>query len=189
MQISFRELITSLHGMGFGALFLFAFSGALIQLYRICTPERSSSMTASEKKILRTYLVTMVVLAWASVLSGAYFVYPWYRAHPPEGLAVLTGYPQRLLLSNPNTAGWHSLGMEWKEHVAWFAPIAMTMIAYVFIKYGSDLVWHREVRYAAFAFALVAFMTAGIAGFFGALINKHAPVQGGAIIQLMGGAK
>jgi hypothetical protein len=43
--------------------------------------------------------------------------------------------------------------MEWKEYVAWFAPISITMVAYVFIKYESDLPRHRPVRDAVFAFA------------------------------------
>lgn len=38
-------------------------------------------------------------------------------------------FPQRLLMSSPATIGWHSLGMEWKEHVAWFAPISITNLA------------------------------------------------------------
>lgn len=29
MEISFRDLVTVLHGMGFGALFMLAFSGAM----------------------------------------------------------------------------------------------------------------------------------------------------------------
>ena len=98
-------------------------------------------------------------------------------------------YPRALLLSDAKTADWHEFGMEWKEHVAWFAPIAMTAVAYVVIKYGSDLARHRRVRNAAFAFAAAAFIAAGIAGVFGALINKNAPVQGGAMITLMGEPK
>jgi hypothetical protein len=79
--------------------------------------------------------------------------------------------------------------MEWKEHVAWFAPIALTMIAYVFIKYGSNLPMEREVRNAVFAFGVAAFIAATIAGLFGALIDKRAPVQGGPVIRLMGEIK
>ena len=185
MQMSFREIITILHGMGCGGLLLLAFSGALIGLYRICTPDRSSPLTVCEQKLLRIYLIAMAVLAWGTVLSGAYVVYPWYRARPPEGITDYAEYPQRCLLSSPTTSGWHNLGMEWKEHVAWFAPIAITMVAYVFIKYGSDLSRHRHVRKAAFAFTVAAFIAAAIAGTFGALLNKNAPVRGGAVIKLM----
>lgn len=185
MQISFRALITAIHGMGFGALFLLAFSGALIELYRICTPERSSMLGVREHRFLSFYLITMVVLAWCAVLSGAYLVYPWYRAVPPAGITDYAGYPQRLLLSSPATSGWHSVGMEWKEHVAWFAPIAITMVAYVFTKYGSHLSRHRQVRKTVLAFCAAAFIAAGIAGAFGAFLNKYAPVQGGAQITLM----
>jgi hypothetical protein len=189
MQISFRELMTALHGMGWGGLLLLAFSGALIGLYRICTPHASSPLSACERNFMRIYLIVMAVLAWGTVLSGAYVVYPWYRARPPAGVTDFAGYPRMSLLAGPTTSGWHNLGMEWKEHVAWFAPIAITMVAYVFIKYGSDLRRHRQVRKAAFVFTVAALIASGIAGIFGALINKNAPVQGGAIIKLMGGIK
>ena len=175
--------------MGFGGLFLLAFSGALIGLYRVCTPGKSSPLTVWEQKCLNIYLIAMAVLAWGTVLSGAYIVYPWYRARPPEGMTDYSEYPQRSLLSSPATEGWHSVGMEWKEHVAWFAPIAITMVAYIFIKYGSELSRHRQVRNAAFTFVVAAFIAASIAGMFGALLNKKAPVQGGAVIKLMEGTK
>ena len=175
--------------MGFGALFLLAFSGALIELFRICTPERSSPFSIRERKFLNGYLIAMVLLAWGAVLSGAYLVYPWYRAVPPLGTTDLAGYPQRLLISSPTTSGWHSVGMEWKEHVAWFAPIAITMVAYVFIKYGSELSRHRQVRNAVLAFGAAAFIAALIAGGFGAFLNKYAPVQGGPEITLMKGTQ
>ncbi len=41
MTFNFREFMTEIHGMGFGALFLFAFSGALVVMYRLCTPGKS----------------------------------------------------------------------------------------------------------------------------------------------------
>jgi len=189
MQMSFRELVTALHGMGFGAFFLLTFSGALIEIGRVCTSNGPSAVGTSGRKLLRVYLIGMCVLGWATVFSGAYIVYPWYRANPPSGATDYGEYPQRKLLSSPTTAGWHNFGMEWKEHVAWFAPIAMTMVAYVVIKYGSDLSRHRRVRNAVFAFAAAAFFAAGIAGALGALINKSAPVRGGPRATLVGETK
>jgi uncharacterized membrane protein len=162
--------------MGFGALFLLAFSGGLLELYRLSARTSSSPTTDRQERFLNIYLVSMAVLGWLSVLSGAYIVYPWYRAIPQVG-ADLSGYPQRLLLSSPSTAAWHNLGMEWKEHVSWFAAIAITMVAYVFVRYGRELADHRQLRKAVLAFAIASFLAAGIAGFFGAMINKHAPVQ------------
>jgi len=129
------------------------------------------------------------VLGWAAVLSGAYVVYPWYRAALPAGVVDLTAYPRLLLLSKPSTAGWHSLGMEWKEHVAWMAPIAMTAVAYVMVKYRGIVEEHRALRRQVLVFAAVALVAAGVAGGFGALIDKAAPVEGGRVIHLMGGAQ
>jgi hypothetical protein len=61
------------------------------------------------------------------------------------------------------------------------------MVAFIFIKYGRDLKNHRQLRVAVLCFALVSFLCAGIAGFFGAMINRYAPVQGGHTIQLSQG--
>jgi hypothetical protein len=189
MEITTRSLWTLIHGMGFGALYLLACSGALLELYRLTTPSALSESTPCHERILNVYLIAMAVLAWAAVLSGAYVIYPWYRAASPPGAVDLAMYPQRLLMSSPATIGWHTLGMEWKEHVAWLAPISITMAAFVFIRYGRDLRNHRQLRNAVLSFVLASFVAAGIAGFFGAMINKYAPVQGGHTIQLSRGGE
>lgn len=123
------------------------------------------------------------------MLTGAYVIYPWYRAVPPPGTTDLAMFPQRLLMSSPTTIGWHSLGMEWKEHIAWFAPMSITTVAFVFIRYGRDLKNHRQLRAAVLCFAVASFVSAGIVGFCGAMINKCAPVQGGHTIQLRQGGE
>ncbi len=187
MEISLRDLLTVLHGMGFGALFMLAFSGALAELFRMSAPGAPNQPGTREQHLLKFYLTAMVIVAWVTVISGAYVIYPWYRAAPPAGTTDLAGYPQRFLMASRRTSGWHSLGMEWKEHVSWLAPIAMTMVAYVFTKYGPALTRLREMRRAVLAFAVVAFMATGVAGVFGAFLNKYAPVHGGTTIQLMQG--
>lgn len=188
MEITLRSFWTLVHGMGFGALYLLACSGALIELYRFTTSSAPIGETAREEKFLKVYLIVMVVLAWTAVLTGAYVIYPWYRAALPQGTKDLALFPQRLLMSSSSTAGWHSLGMEWKEHIAWFAPISITMVAFVFLKYGRDLKNHKQLRAGVLVFVLASFVSAGVAGFFGAMLNKYAPVQGGQTIQLSKGA-
>jgi hypothetical protein len=187
MKITARGLWTLVHGMGFGALYLLGCSGALVELYRFTTSSQLYESTSSQERFLKRYLLTMVVLAWAAVLTGTYVIYPRYSAAPPSGTTDLSMFPQHLLMSSPTTIGGHSLGMEWKEHVAWFAPISITMVAFVFIRYGRDLKNPRQLRAAVLSFAAASFVTAGIAGFCGAMINKYAPVQGGATIQLSQG--
>src|SRR6516164_6123777 len=186
MEITVRDLWTVLHGMGFGALFMLAFSGALAELYRMSVPARAPP-TSREQTLLGLYLIVMVVLAWLTVFSGAYIVYPWYRAVPPAGVTDLANYPRRLLLSTGQTSEWHNIGMEWKEHVAWLAPIAMTMVAYVTWKYGRAIIQHRNMRIGVLGFAVAAFLATAIAGAFGAFLTKYAPVRGGSIIILMHG--
>jgi hypothetical protein len=184
MEITERAFWTLIHGMAFGGLYLLACSGALVWLYQLTASSTSDDFARGHAHFVRIYLITMVVLAWAAVLSGTYVIYPWYRAAPPPGTADLSMFPQRLLMSSPATIGWHSLGMEWKEHVAWFVPISITMVAFVFIRYGHDLRNNRQLRSAVLVFTFVSFVAAGIAGFFGAEIDDYAPVRGGSTIQL-----
>jgi|SRR5665213_4274318 len=186
MEITTHDLLTVIHGMGFGALFILAFPVALVELYRLSSSHWASAPSLTEQRVARVCLFTLIILGWSAVLLGAYVIYPWYRAVAPIGTTDLAAYPQRLLMSSPKTTGWHDLGMEWKEHVAWFAPIAITMVTYVFMKYGSSLYKQRQIRSAVLAFAIVAFVAAGIAGAFGAFLNKYAPVRGGTVITLMG---
>jgi hypothetical protein len=187
MEITLRGFWTMVHGMGFGALYLLACSGALLELWRRYAPGDLSLITEREEGFLRAYLLTMVVIAWVTVLSGTYIVYPWYRAVPPAGTVDLAGYPQRLLQSSPATSDWHSIGMEWKEHVAWLVPISITMAFAVFNHHRRNLRSHPELRATVLSFMVVSFLAAGIAGFWGAMLNKHAPVEGDRTIRLMPG--
>jgi hypothetical protein len=188
MEITVRGLWTMIHGMGFGALYLLACSGALVELYRRYAPG-SVATGERDKRFLGVYLAAMAVVAWLTVLTGAYIIYPWYRALPPASASNLADFPQRLLMSNPATIGWHSIGMEWKEYVAWLAPISITMAAAVCLRYGRNLRDFPQLRRAVLGFVWVSLLAAGIAGFFGATLVMHAPVEGGATIRLMGGEK
>jgi len=187
MEITTRSLWTLVHGMGFGALYLLAGSGAIVALFRQYSTAAPSKSVPGENRFLGIYLTVMAVLAWLTVLSGTYIVYPWYRAAPPVGTVDFTAYPRSLLLSNPATRQWHSIGMEWKEHVAWMVPIAITAAAAVAIRYARDLRNHPQLRSTLVGFVAASLFAAGIAGFFGAMLDKNAPVEGGQIIHLVQG--
>ncbi len=187
MDISSHALWTLIHGMGFGGLYLLACSGAIVELWRRYAPSSHAPIGAGDRRFVEIYFAIMAVLAWLAVLTGAYVVYPWYRAVPPPGTTDLAAFPQRLLLSRPSTGAWHSLGMEWKEHVAWLTPISITMAWTVLARYGSGLKNHPTLRNAVLCFVLVSMLAAGIAGFFGAEIDEHAPVNGGSVIRLAHG--
>jgi hypothetical protein len=121
----------------------------------------------------------MALLAFAAVFLGTYVIYPWYRAKPPANAApeALSHYPKYLLLWRPETSGWHEFGMEWKEHVAWLAPILATAVAYCLTRLGAGLVDHPRVRRALLVLLTISFFCAAVAGALGALINKAAPMK------------
>jgi hypothetical protein len=177
MEISAREAWTVLHGMLFGAAFLLAFAGGLAGLYSL-RPEWVTVAGLQERMTrMKIGLWAMAAIAWATVISGTFVVYPWYRARPPEGTADLSDFPRYLLLADESTAEWHRFGMEWKEHVGWLAPFAATVVAFAVSYYGPALARKTGERRALLIFFVVAFAAAAVAGIFGAFLNKIAPVR------------
>jgi hypothetical protein len=187
MEITSRSLWTLIHGMGFGALYLLAVSGAIVALYQRYPINSPSLSEQRGDRFFGIYLSIMAALAWLTVLTGTYIIYPWYRATPPVGTVGLAAFPRSLLLSNTATKQWHLIGMEWKEHVAWIVPIVITAAAAIAIRYARDLKHHPQLRSALLGFTAVSLFAAGIAGFFGAMLDKNAPVDGGQTIQLVKG--
>jgi hypothetical protein len=186
MELNFRELMTCMHGMFFGGFFLMSIFGLIVLLVHRPPPDSGPGPHVSVRQ--SAYLLATVFLGWAAVLSGAYIVYPWYRAVPPTG-ANLALYPQRFLIASRSTAGWHYLGMEWKEHVAWFAPMAITMVAFIMLRHRTAWLSDRQIRRTILGFAAAALFAALLAGGWGAMIDKAAPVEGGRIVSFMEGAK
>ena len=177
MSLTAREFWTVVHGMILGSFFLLAFAGGLAGLWSL-RPEWVTAAGIQERtRRLVGGTWVMAVVAWLTVATGTFFVYPWYRAKPPTGTTDLTGYPRYLLLAKPETAEWHKFGMEWKEHVAWLAPILATAVAYVVVTYGPRLAHDKKIRQALIVLFVLAFVAAGAAGMFGAFINKVAATR------------
>jgi hypothetical protein len=177
MVMNGHEIWTVVHGMVFGFIFLLGFSGALYAVYSMKPEWLTVEGLSKTVNIIKVYLWLLAGSVWAAVFTGAYIVYPWYRATPPTGTADLSAFPKFLLLANENTAQWHEFGMEWKEHVAFLAPIAATVVAFVVTYYGPTLAKKVGERRAVMIFFIFAFVATAIAGMFGAFITKAAPVR------------
>ena len=170
MTITEREFWTVLHGMVFGTIFLLAFAGGLADLWSLKPALTSAAGIKERMKRLLLGMWTMAIIAWLTVFSGTYIVYPWYRDRDPSS-------PRSLLLASPDTTAWHTFGMEWKEHVGWFAPILATAAAFIVTYYGSSLAEKDRVRKAALVLFTIAFAASAVAGLFGAFLNKVAPIR------------
>ncbi|MBI4279035.1 MAG: hypothetical protein HY660_11315 [Armatimonadetes bacterium] len=170
MSLSGREFWTVVHGMILGTVFLVAFAGGLAGLWSL-RPEWVTAAGVTERlRRLRAGTWIMALTAWLTVFTGTYLVYPWYRAPIKESA-------RSILLSSPSTRLWHTFGMEWKEHVGWAAPILATAVAYVVVYYGEQLEDSPQIRNALMILFTIAFVAAGIAGLFGAFLNKVAPIR------------
>jgi hypothetical protein len=170
VHLSYREWWALIHGIIFGAFFLLAFSGGLAGLWSLRTEWVTTEGLHERIRRLKIGTVTMALAAWGTVITGTWIVYPWYRSKSPNS-------PKSILTADPATSDWHTFGMEWKEHVAWIAPILATVAAGLVVYYGAHLARNRTVRNIAIGFFVAAFATAAVAGIFGALITKAAPVH------------
>jgi hypothetical protein len=169
MSLTDREFWTLVHGMIFGAIFLLGFAGGLEGLYSL-RPQLLKPAGIRDRALrLKVGVVAMAVAAWGTVLTGTWIVYPWYRDPAPDS-------PRSTLLADEATAEWHHFGMEWKEHIAWMSPILATVVAFIVVYYGASLVRHDRVRRTTLLLFVLAFVFAAVAGLFGALITKAAPI-------------
>jgi hypothetical protein len=169
MDLSTREFWALVHGVVLGGAFLLAFAGGLAGLWSL-RPELVTPVGVGERMRRLTIGTTaMAVLTWLTVIVGTWIVYPWYRDPAPDS-------PRSKLLANPDTKDWHEFAMEWKEHIAWIAPMLATAAAFIVLYYRSDLIKNQVARKLALGFLVGAFACAVVAGLLGALITKKAPV-------------
>src|SRR5215207_5536105 len=177
MDMTGREIWTTILAMVFGFIFLLGFSAALYGVYSMRPEWLTAEGMTKTVSMIKLYVWGLALAAWGAVITGTYIVYPWYRARPPEGTTDLTNFPRSFLLADESIAGWHEFGMEWKEHVAFLAPIAATVVAIVVSYYGPTLARKVGERRALMIFFVVSFVAAAVAGLFGAFITKAAPVR------------
>lgn len=189
VELSNREFWGLVHGLVLGSFFLLAFAGGLAGLYSLRGQWLTEEGIVERMRRLAIGFWAMAVAAWATVITGTWIVYPWYREGLAgdefagcEGLSLPdpeTCSPRDFLKSNVSgdTETWHAFGMEWKEHVAWIAPMLATSAAIVVAVYGRRLAEAPRLRRIAIWMFVLAFATAAVAGVLGALITKVAPVK------------
>ena len=174
--MTWREAMMWVHGVGLGSVFLLAFTVIAVGINSL----RNEWITAEGIDFwlgkLKIGLWAVALIAWLTTLIGIFIIFPWYRINPPAGTSDLSQYPRYFLLANASLAQWNSFGMEWKEHVGLITPIASTVVAYVVQVYGAQLLKSTPIRRALLEFFSVAFVTGAIAGVFGVLITRAAPI-------------
>jgi hypothetical protein len=156
--------------MVLGALFLLAFSGGFAGFYSLRPSLVTQEGLVERVRRLKIGTTAMAIIAWLTVITGTWIVYPWYRDPAPDS-------PRSQILANPNTAGWHDFAMEWKEHIVWISPMMATAVAFIVVYYGTDLIRNERLRRISLVLFVLAFAFAAVAGLLGALITKAAPVK------------
>jgi len=163
MLLTDRQFWLLVH-LGLGALYLHGFGAGLLGLSQPGRRTRLASLGAA----------ALAFAALASVVTGTWIIYPWYRAIlPPGGELALS--PKSWLLAHAHLTAWHSFGMEWKEHIAWLSPIFAVAVAFVMIRYRHRLQDVVETHQVLRLLVILAFVSGLVAGVLGGVLNKVAP--------------
>jgi uncharacterized membrane protein len=160
MEFTNRETWTLIHGLILGTFFLVAFAGGLAELWSLRVESLTPAGISERLRRLKIGTTAMAIAAWATVITGD------------------ECSPRDFLLSNVTgqTDDWHKFGMEWKEHIAWISPMLATLVVFLVFYYGPALARNRTARLLVLVVFTGAFAAAAIAGLFGALITKTAPI-------------
>jgi hypothetical protein len=166
VHLTYREWWSFVHGFVFGGGFLLSFTGVAIVMYGLRRDDLTEHGLALHVLWLRLGTVAMAAAAWGAVILGTWVMYPWYR----------TGGAKAGLLASPQTSNWDHFGMEWKQHIAWFAPFLATTAAFLALYFGERLERDRRLRLLTLAVFSGAFVAAAVTAIFGAFITRNSPV-------------
>lgn len=168
--MTYREGWTFVHGLVLGLAFLLTYAWGLAGLWRLRPALIGGERlrTRMRRVVIGTW--AMAAVAWVMVVTGTWIVYPWYREDVPSS-------PRSLLLADPDRSGLHTFGMEWKEHVAWIAPLLATAVAFIVMYYRRDPGTLTGLRRTLMVTLTAAFVLAAIAGALGILISGAEPVN------------
>lgn len=174
LLFSERSVWTMIHGMALGGGALLGLAAAVFALR---TMPAAGPPVEDQARALTRLLVAIAVLLWLTVLVGTYVSFPPYRAAPPEGATDLTRFPRSLLLSRPDTAWLHAVGMEIKEHVPWMVAMLGTAAAFIAVRLRSRVLAERPLRTMVQTLVTLCFILAAAAALLGVFINKVAPLE------------
>jgi hypothetical protein len=168
MNLTMMGWWTVLHGFVLGLVFLVAFGGGVMKLGTLghtWTPPELAGVL----RRLKIYVWIVAVSTWLMVITGTYISYVPYRAPGPAS-------PKSKVLAAVDTAWLHTFAMEWKEHIAWAAPLLATAVVVIVTCYGASLATRNDLRRAAMVFLVLSFVSSVVGSVLGFLIYKAVPI-------------
>ena len=176
LLFSGRSIWTMVHGIVLGGAALMGLAAALFSL-RAMQAVGDAAAEQRQSRYLAWLMVSVAVMLWLTVIVGTYVTFPPYRATPPEGLTDLARYPRSLVRSNPETAWLHSFAMEIKEHIPWIAAMLATAVAFVSMRYRSEMLRDASMRRMTTTMVGLCLAVVAAVAILGVFINKVAPLE------------
>lgn len=172
-----RSLWTMIHGIVLSGAALMALAAAIFALRMLNAGRASEAVTKIQSNYMISLVVFMTVMLWLTVIVGTYITFPPYRALPPEGLTDLSMYPKAMLQANTGTLWLHSFAMETKEHIPWIASILATSVAFISLRFRSQMISDDKLNKLATWILGICLLLVSYAALLGVLVNKVAPLD------------
>jgi hypothetical protein len=168
VHLTNHEIWAIAHGLLFGSLLLLAFAASFVGLRGMRSDLLTTGGLVDRARRLSFAAWSMAALAWLAALSGTWAVFPWYMD---------AGGVARALLADPVRSAWQTVGMEMKQHLAWFAPMLATSVAIVAGQQREGIAFRASLRRALLWLLCASFACVAVAGLLGALITRVAPIR------------
>ena len=166
MLFTAGSIWTMVHGVGLGGGALLGLAAALFYLY--AAPLSAEPVSAS----IACLTIVTATLLWSAAVAGTFIIAPLYL-----DVSAGAAAPRALLLAHADTAWLHTFSMESKKHAPWIASMLATAVAFVSVRYRTQVVQDAPVRWMAIALLAISFALVAFIAMMGVFVNKVAPVQ------------
>ena len=177
MLFTDRSIWTMVHGIGLGGAALMGLAAALFYLYAARASGRPYVAAPNASRALAGITTFTAAMLWLTILVGTYIIFPPYRATPPDGVTDLSQFPRSLIQANPETVWLHAFAMESKEHAPWIASMIATAVAFVAMRYRSQVLADASLRKMVITLLTLCFALVAFVSLMGVFVNKVAPLQ------------
>jgi hypothetical protein len=155
MLSAWHDPATIIHRTLFCLFLVMASLEVVIVMYGAFAARGRSGPSEPSRIWQQMYMIVTVALGWSAAITGTFWI-----------------YPRQLIAFGLRSASLQSRGIGSRELFAWMAAMAITMLAYVLMRYKGQIEEHRRIRGMAAVFAFAVLSATGIANGLGRLIAR-----------------
>lgn len=170
IPFTLRGWLTTGHGVLFGGGYIVLLVVALGAVTWLRPAELLPAGRESTRRQIGMTLAAAAAVAWITVITGTWGIYPWFRADAAESATSV-------LRARASLAPWGSWVVLSKAWIAWTSAGLTTLAAAAGFRWRRRLTSEPRLRRCLQGLLTAALVAAAYAGAVGTLLAKLAPVR------------